>query len=42
FRDWGALQRFTPYYRNATVAQLQLGTAVHSGLWTPGPLRKSR
>ncbi|MDM2423084.1 arabinosyltransferase C-terminal domain-containing protein, partial [Mycobacteroides abscessus] len=42
FRDWGALQRFTPYYRNATEAQLQLGTAVHSGLWTPGPLRKSR
>ena len=42
FRDWGALQRFTPYYRNATVAQLQLGTAVHSGLWTPAPLRKSR
>lgn len=42
FRDWGALQRFTPFYPHATEAQLQLGTATHSGFWTPGPLRKSR
>lgn len=38
-RDWGALQRLTPYYPNAQPARLQLGTATRSGLWNPGPLR---
>ncbi len=40
FRDWGALQRLTPYYPEAEPARLQLGTATHSGLWNPAPLRK--
>jgi arabinosyltransferase C len=39
-RDWGSLQRLTPYYPNAQAARLQLGTATRSGLWNPAPLRK--
>ncbi len=38
-RDWGSLQRLTPYYPNAQPARLQLGTATRSGLWSPAPLR---
>ncbi|HWT50193.1 MAG TPA: arabinosyltransferase, partial [Mycobacterium sp.] len=38
-RDWGALQRLTPYYPDAQPAHLQLGTATRSGLWNPAPLR---
>jgi arabinosyltransferase C len=38
-RDWGALQRLTPYYPSAQPARLQLGTATRSGLWNPAPLR---
>ncbi len=38
-RDWGGLQRLTPYYPNAQPAELQLGTATRSGLWSPAPLR---
>lgn len=40
-RDWGGLQRLTPYYPNAQPAQLQLGIATRSGLWSPAPLRKT-
>jgi arabinosyltransferase C len=39
-RDWGSLQRLTPYYPNAQSARLQLGTATRSGLWSPAPLRR--
>jgi arabinosyltransferase C len=39
FRDWGALQQLTPYYRNAQQARLDLGSATRSGLWSPAPLR---
>jgi arabinosyltransferase C len=38
-RDWGSLQRLTPYYPGAQPAQLRLGTATRSGLWSPAPLR---
>jgi arabinosyltransferase C len=38
-RDWGALQRLTPYYPDAQPASLQLGTVTRSGLWNPAPLR---
>lgn len=38
-RDWGSLQRLTPYYPDARPAQLLLGTATRSGLWNPAPLR---
>lgn len=38
-RDWGSLQRLTPYYPDAQPAKLQLGTATRSGLWGPAPLR---
>lgn len=41
FRDWGALQEFTPFYPNAQTARLDLGTATRSGLWSPAPLRLS-
>ena len=39
FRDWGELQQFTPYYRDAQPARLDLGSATRSGLWSPAPLR---
>jgi len=39
-RDWGSLQRLTPYYPDAEPARLQLGTQTRSGLWNPAPLRK--
>ncbi|WP_083063116.1 arabinosyltransferase domain-containing protein [Mycobacterium arosiense] len=38
-RDWGSLQRLTPYYPDARPAQLLLGTATRSGLWGAAPLR---
>lgn len=38
-RDWGSLQRLTPYYPDAQPADLQLGVATRSGLWNPAPLR---
>jgi arabinosyltransferase C len=38
-RDWGALQRLTPYYPDAQAARLQLATVTRSGLWNPAPLR---
>ena len=38
-RDWGSLQQLTPYYPGAQPAQLELGTATRSGLWSPAPLR---
>lgn len=41
FRDWGSLQRLTPWYPNAVPARLDLGTATRSGLWSPAPLRAS-
>ncbi|MDP7725987.1 arabinosyltransferase domain-containing protein [Mycobacterium sp. TY814] len=41
FRDWGALQRLTPFYPDAAPARLELGTVTRSGLWDPAPLRKS-
>jgi arabinosyltransferase C len=41
FRDWGALQRLTPWYPAAQPARLDLGTATRSGLWSPSPLRPS-
>ena len=39
FRDWGSLQRLTPYYPDATPARLDLGSATRSGLWSPAPMR---
>src|ERR1700756_5513929 len=39
-RDWGGLQRLTPYSPNAQPASLQLGTATRSGVWSPAPLRR--
>src|SRR5699024_900339 len=38
-RDWGSLERFVPRVPDSTVADLDLGTATRSGLWSPGPIR---
>ena len=40
-RDWGAIQQLTPYYPSEQPAQLDLGSATRSGLWSPAPLRRS-
>jgi arabinosyltransferase B len=37
-RDWGSLRKFDTIVE-AVPAQLQFGTATHSGLWTPGKIR---
>ncbi|WP_418004364.1 arabinosyltransferase domain-containing protein [Mycobacterium sp. PDNC021] len=37
-RDWGSLRAFTTVV-DATTAELDLGTAVHSGLYSPGKMR---
>ncbi|MGU3654253.1 arabinosyltransferase domain-containing protein [Mycolicibacterium sp. A43C] len=41
FRDWGSLQQLRQFYPNAKPAELELGTATRSGLWSPAPLRPS-
>jgi arabinosyltransferase B len=37
-RDWGSLRRFETIV-DATPAELELGTATRSGLWSPGKIR---
>ncbi len=37
-RDWGSLRKFDTIV-GATPAQLELGTATHGGLWSPGHIR---
>ena len=37
-RDWGSLRKFDTIVE-AEVAQLQFGTATHSGLYSPGHIR---
>lgn len=37
-RDWGSLRQFDTVV-DATPAQLELGTATRSGLWSPGQIR---
>ncbi len=38
-RDWGSLLRYQPFNSTTTLAQLELGTATRSGLWSPAPIR---
>ncbi|MFR9752758.1 arabinosyltransferase domain-containing protein [Nocardia sp. 004] len=38
-RDWGSLERYSRYDRNAVEATLDTGTVTRSGLWSPGRLR---
>nr|WP_082392759.1 arabinosyltransferase domain-containing protein [Nocardia arizonensis] len=38
-RDWGSLERYDQYGRNAKPAKLDTGTVTRSGLWSPGQLR---
>ena len=40
-RDWGSLRRFetTPDGADARPADIELGTATHSGLYSPGEIR---
>jgi arabinosyltransferase B len=37
-RDWGSLRRFDTIVE-AQPAELSLGTATRSGLWSPGGIR---
>ncbi|MHA0289602.1 arabinosyltransferase domain-containing protein [Mycobacterium sp. C3-094] len=37
-QDWGSLRRFDTIV-DAQPAQIDLGDATHSGLWSPGPMR---
>nr|WP_244897643.1 arabinosyltransferase domain-containing protein [Mycobacterium alsense] len=37
-RDWGSLRKFDTLV-DAVPAQLELGRATRSGLWSPGPIR---
>jgi arabinosyltransferase B len=37
-RDWGSLRQFSSIV-DASPAQIELGTATHSGLWSPGKIR---
>ncbi|KJR06459.1 arabinosyltransferase C-terminal domain-containing protein, partial [Gordonia sihwensis] len=37
-RDWGALERYTPYDA-AVPAQIDYSEKVRSGLWSPAPIR---
>jgi arabinosyltransferase B len=37
-RDWGSLRKFDTIV-HADPAQIELGTATHSGLWKPGKIR---
>ena len=37
-RDWGSLRKFDTIV-GATPAQVELGSATHSGLWSPGHIR---
>ncbi|WP_371830391.1 arabinosyltransferase domain-containing protein [Antrihabitans cavernicola] len=38
-RDWGSLERYTPYYPKATAATIDTAEVTRSGFWKPGPLR---
>ena len=37
-RDWGSLRKFDTIV-DAAPAEIELGTATRSGLWTPGEIR---
>ena len=37
-RDWGSLRKFDTIVDDAQPAQLELGTATHSGWWSPGQM----
>lgn len=39
-RDWGSLERYTPYGDVTAVADITTGTATRTGLWSPGPIRQ--
>ncbi|GAA4487544.1 arabinosyltransferase domain-containing protein [Rhodococcus olei] len=38
-RDWGALERYTQHYPDATAATLDTTEVTRSGLWSPGMMR---
>ena len=38
-RDWGALERFTPYNGVTQEADIVKRTVTRSGLWSPAHLR---
>jgi arabinosyltransferase B len=38
-RDWGALERYTPYFPQAEAAVVDTGEVRRSGFWSPGMMR---
>src|SRR5690606_31428569 len=38
-RDWGSLERYDQYYRDAVPAELSTATETRSGFWSPGSMR---
>ncbi|TSE00843.1 arabinosyltransferase [Skermania sp. ID1734] len=38
-RDWGSLEKFTPYVSGAEPAELTVTRVTRSGLWNPEPIR---
>ncbi|MGW0045094.1 arabinosyltransferase domain-containing protein [Rhodococcus sp. NPDC003348] len=38
-RDWGALERYTPYFPDATAATIDTTEVTRSGFWNPGMMR---
>ena len=38
-RDWGSLRQFDTVVDARARAQIDLGTATHSGLYSPGQIR---
>ncbi|MFH5230347.1 arabinosyltransferase domain-containing protein [Antrihabitans spumae] len=38
-RDWGSLERLTPFDKDAVPAQVGVTVTTRSGTWTPGPIR---
>ena len=38
-RDWGSLERYDQYDRDAVPAELTTSTETRTGLWSPGEMR---
>ena len=38
-RDWGTLERYDRYVRDAKPAKVDTGTEDRNGFWSPGQLR---
>ena len=41
-RDWGSLERLTPYVPDEVPATLDVTETTRSGFWSPGPIREKK